>query len=323
MVPWKPPSRLLLIQRLRALSKQIHIVTSENESLKQSVTSANGHINVFERSCDFRYRARDNATIWKKDTEQDVRKYIDISGNAVVVPRTNPNVIVPPASISSTLGIDEPVVPFNKSNTAFRIQFGNKGRAGANDVKTFLQQAKDRAPHGWKIQRERTPLTMQRERSLNTINTNIQQALSTIPSCDGLKTHVSTNGTNIFLSYADRQDTLDPQNKDAPAYKYPVWEHFTYDPRLKNGYGGLDYKKVVNLDRRKMCLLSNRLFHLYFHLAMGMSTRTMPQATQDHGARLLKRTALSDFNWASLTCYYTHSEYLLGTIATWQRSHDV
>jgi len=243
MVPWKPPSRLLLIQRLRALSKQIHIVTSENKSLKQSVTSANGHINVFERSCDFRYRARDNATIWKKDTEQDVRKYIDISGNAVVVPRTNPNVIVPPASISSTLGINEPVVPFNKSNTAFRIQFGNKGRAGANDVKTFLQQAKDRAPHGWKIQRERTPLTMQRERSLNTINTNIQQALSTIPSCDGLKTHVSTNGTNIFLSYADRQDTLDPQNKDAPAYKYPVWEHFTYDPRLKNGYGGRTTKK--------------------------------------------------------------------------------
>ena len=261
----KPPSRAQVIQenndrrraeahlseQVRTLTSQLQSTTSENQCLKHTVAEAHGRIKDLERDIGSRQHEtfpecennRDDAVyIWKKDTEKDFHKYEDIAGNAFIVTKDN----VSASTISRTLGTDKTIVPCTKNHT-FRVQVSNKGRAGASDVKSFLQTVQDKAPQQWKVQRERTQMTMQRERSLNTINKAIQETISTQPSLTGLKTHVGTNGSNIYLSYADRRNALDPKKTDAPAFKYPVWEHFQVDHLLNMGIGGLNYNNVTNL----------------------------------------------------------------------------
>ena len=264
----KPPSRAQVIQennerrraeahlseQVRTLTSQLHSTTLENQCLKCTVAKAHGRIKDLERDNGFRQHEtssvcennRDDAAyIWRKDTEKDFHNYEDIAGNAFVVTRDNASA----PTISRTLGTDKTIVPCFKNYT-FRVQVSNKGRAGASDVKSFLQTVQDKAPRQWKVQRERTRLTMQRERSLNTINKAIQETMSTQPSLTGLKTHVGTNGSNIYLSYADRPDALDPKKTDAPAFKYPVWEHFQFEQLSSMGIGGLNYNNVINLHNK-------------------------------------------------------------------------
>eukprot|EP00983_Pelagomonas_calceolata_P019928 629553-Pelagomonas_calceolata.AAC.1 len=76
----------------------------------------------------------------------------------------------------------------------------------------------------------------------------IQRVISTQPKFAGLNTYVGVNGSTIYLSYGDRRDALNPQKKDTPAFKYPVWEHFEYDPLINMGNRSINYKKVTNLE---------------------------------------------------------------------------
>mmetsp|Transcript_2218 Transcript_2218/g.4994 ORF Transcript_2218/g.4994 Transcript_2218/m.4994 type:complete len:363 (-) Transcript_2218:2665-3753(-) len=267
MVAWRPLTRSQVInqtnkvlrrteartcEQTTALTSQLHNTTSENQSLKQTVALAHRRIHDLERVIGFRKqdaspvceKEYDTASTWKRDTDLDWQKYEDIAGHAFVATRDNVSV----DTVSQVLGTDKPIVPCNKNNNMFRIPLANKGRAGASVVKSFLQFTKQKAPQNWKVQRERTQLTMQRERSLNDINVAIQKVISAQPKFAGLNTYVGVNGSTIYLSYGDRRDALNPQKKDTPAFKYPVWEHFEYDPLLNMGNGGINYKKTTNLE---------------------------------------------------------------------------
>jgi len=167
----------------------------------------------------------------------------NITGNVVVVARDNAT----PTIISDTLGINKQITFHKAHRPIYRIAVGNKGRAGVFAVQSFLHNVRNRVPQAWKVQRQRTPITMQREMSLSILNSRIQQVISTEPSWTGMTSHVATNGSAIFLSYADRKCTLDPKNSDAVAYRYPVWLHFPFDGSMRNGAGGLNYKMPIHM----------------------------------------------------------------------------
>ena len=96
---------------------------------------------------------------------------------------------------------------------------------------------------------------MQREKKLNDVNIAIQGVISSQPKFAGLNSYVgvetelkrSWNGSNIYLSYGNRQDALNTKKQDTPACEYPVWKHFEFDPLLNMGNGGINYKNVTNL----------------------------------------------------------------------------
>ena len=98
---------------------------------------------------------------------------------------------------------------------------------------------------------------MQREMNLSMLNSRIQQVISTEPSWTGMTSHVASNGSAIYLSYADRKCALDPKNSDAASFRYPVWLHFPFDGSMRNGTGGLNYKTPTDMHDNAIKALIN------------------------------------------------------------------
>lgn len=183
---------------------------------------------------------------WREDIQRDLSAFEEISGQVYI--KAPNNVPTSPQQIAQTINTNKTIIPRNKPFNSFRIQVGPRGREGTLAVNNFLTQAKPRLPPGYRIMREKTPLSLQREKAVRVINSSIQQTIASQPTYQGLNTHVGTNGSSIFLSYANRNDARDPTKHNCPAYEYPVWQHVPFSNTMYNFTGGFDYTHTENLD---------------------------------------------------------------------------
>ena len=237
---------------LLRLKHQLHTLIFNNKNLTRKASQAQERVVELERVLNgdrydvttahshFRHEV---ALLWHQDTLADAEHSSRITGNVVVVARDNAS----PDTVLDALGTDKPISYHKPHRSVYRITVGDRGKAGVPAVKSFLQQVRSMAPQAWKIQRQRTNITMNRERSLNMLNSRIQHTMDTEPSLVGMKSYVAPNGTSIYLSQADRQSALNPRNLAAPAYEYPVWLHFPIDTSMKNGTGGLNYNTPITI----------------------------------------------------------------------------
>jgi len=165
------------------LKRHVHTLASDNQNLARKVSRAYQRVtelegvvqprpngNCYSATSNFSYCYHDAALSWQQDTLFGATRNRNITGNVVVVARDNAT----PSTISDTLGIDKQISVHKPNRSIYRIAVGNKGQAGVSAVKSFLNNVRNRVPETWKVQRQRTPITMQRERSLNIINSRIQ-----------------------------------------------------------------------------------------------------------------------------------------------------
>jgi len=186
------------------------------------------------------------ATRWHEETSLDTSTYNEISGYTFIKPRDSSQASSP-YIIASTLSTDKDISPHPTVRGAYRLDVGSKGRAGTLATGDFLRAVKGRIPPRLNVQREKTRLTILRNKIMQPAQRAITDVINTQPSLTGLKTHVGGNACNLFLSYHERNNALDYKNKEAQAYTYPIWEHVPFEQTMNNGRGGFDFTTTINL----------------------------------------------------------------------------
>jgi len=185
---------------------------------------------------------------WNEDTHADTVNFDGMAGYVFVKPVQSSETVTA-ESLRNTLNTELPITPHPSVNGAFRVIVSeSRGREGVLAVSSFLSRVPRTLTQRLIISREKTRLTILRGRCMKSINNVVKHVIATTPALAGLKTHVGSNNSSLFLSYADRKDALDYRNKNAPAFIYPVWQHVPYEPTMNNGRGGYDFFSCTNLD---------------------------------------------------------------------------
>jgi hypothetical protein len=185
---------------------------------------------------------------WDEETRVDTINFDDMAGLVFVRPKSSTET-VSAESLRNILNTDLPIKQHPSVNGAYRIVVSEtRGREGVMAVSSFLNRVPPTLNQRLIVSREKTRLTLLRGKCMKPINNAVKQVITTTPSLRGLKTHMGSNNSSLFLSYAERKEALDYRNKSAPAYVYPVWQHIPYEPTMNNGRGGFDFFTCTNLD---------------------------------------------------------------------------
>jgi len=236
------------VQRLASsLDNAIHVAVDAQNRAKHAESELHA---VKQHPASVAPGKLDKVIRWYEDTRRADIDFEAISGNTFI--QAPNNISATPETIANTLNTDKPVIQkmnrHNQPTNSFRVIVGPRGREGTIATNNFLPAAQHRAPPGYKVQREKTVLTIQREKAVRQINSAVRQVLSTQPTLQGLTTHIGSNGCSLFLSHANRKDAMDPTKADAPAFEYPVWDHVPYHKTMNNFRGGFDYQHTQHLE---------------------------------------------------------------------------
>jgi len=181
--------------------------------------------------------------MWQLESKAEQPSIDAISGYVFVKPTDSISYNLDVRKIQDTLQCSSSMIsPHPKVTGAFRVNMGVSGREGSIAVTNFLNQKSNAFPRSVIFAREKTPITQGRVKCLYAIRNSLMSTISEKPDLKGLKVHVGANGSNLFLSYADRKEVF-ARNTQAKTYTYPVWEHIPLSDTLSQGSAGFIFDK--------------------------------------------------------------------------------
>lgn len=229
-----------------ALAQRVEHIATDISNLRESVTRSST-TRSSGPTADPTYLQK----LWNLENKAEQPAIDAISGYAFVKPADGATSSYDtPQKIADTLQYDTSKISQHpKVAGAFRIDTGMTGRAGTLAVTNFVNSRRNLLPRGLYLTREKTTVTLARQKCVKAIRTSLLSTISEHHELKNLKVHEGMNGSNLFLSFSDRKEAFS-RSGNSLTYSYPVWEHIPYDEKLNQGMGGFKFDPTNLLNQQ-------------------------------------------------------------------------